>query len=428
MFQKVRSRIGQFSQIFAIRLYGAGAAFVVTLILGRLLGPAEFGAYVYAMSWLSLFLLAATLGFQHFAVRSLPPLIVKEQKRDAKGLVIFAFAATTVLSCVVSALAWTQADRLATEPALQVAVATAALLILPSAWTFLRTGVMQGLGEPVAAQIPDRVVAPTLLLLALAGCLLLSITLSARIVLLMTLAISFASLLFGIASLRAALASIGVPPSFQHTSAWIAGAGKSALAFAAMTALAATDVVMLGLLSTPEETGIYGVAARFFLLMSLPLQAAIAQMSQRIARHHAMGATDELARTACAAANRELLSALALALPSTVAAFYVEAIFGPGFAPATIPMLILIWTRVILAFFGQPGAVLGVTDYVGTLAVSTALTALMNVALNATLIPPLGASGAAIATASSFGLMTLSHIWLLRRKLGVTIFVGRTAS
>ena len=428
MFQKVRSRVGQFSQILAIRLYGAGAAFVVTLLLGRMLGPAEFGAYVFAMSWLSLFLLAGTLGFQHFAIRSLPPLIVKNETRDAKGLIVFAFAATTALSLVVSALTWANANRFATDPALQAAVATVTLLILPSAWTFLRTGIMQGLGEPVAAQIPDRLVAPSLLMLALAGCLLWSIPLSAQIVLLITLAISVVSLLLGTVSLRRVLAGINVPPSFQNSRAWIGGASKSALAFAAMTALAATDVVMLGLLSTPEETGIYGIAARFFLLMSLPMQAAIAQMAQRVARQHAEGDITAITKTARAAANRELVSAFALALPATVAAFYVEAIFGQGFGPATVPMLILIWTRVILALAGQPGAVLGNTNYVGILALSTAATAVINVGLNAALIPSLGATGAAIATATSFGLMTLSHIWLLRHKLGVTILVGRTTA
>ncbi len=416
--------MGQFSQILAMRLYAAGIAFVVTLLLSRLLGPSEFGAYVFAMGWVSILMLFATFGFHLFVVRGIPPLIVREEVSEAVGIVVFAAVFVTALAVLVSVIAYLNVPLLSADPSLQGAVAVAVLLLVPRAWNLLRTGVLQGLGRPIAGQVPERLVAPTLLVLALLLCLAMSWQLTARDVLWLTLATVVASLILGGRSLRRALSEIAVPPTFRNATSWVGGAAKSSLAFAAATVLGATDVIMLGMLSTSEETGVYGVAARFFVLMGLPFHAAIVHISQRAAKLNAMSDTDGLAIMARGAANRGFLAALALAVPSTIAAFYAEEIFGSGFGPATVPILILVWVRVLLSLAGQPGPILANTEFVGSVAITSVATVVINILLNALLIPLYGSVGAAIATSLSFVLMTIGHTAMLRHRLGISSFAG----
>lgn len=416
--------MGQFSQILAMRLYAAGAAFLVTLILGRVLGPSEFGAYVFAMGWVSIFMLLSTFGFHRYVIRSLPPLLVRDKRSEAVGVAVFATVVVTVLSLIVTLLVNFRSTLFSDDPMLQGVVVVAALLLIPRAWNLLRTGLLQGLGHPIAGQIPERIVEPTLLLLTLCACLLMSWSVTAKDVLVLTLVVTLISLAVGARSLRLALREIAAKPTFDNAASWVTGAAKSSLAFAAITVLSATDVIMLGMLSTTEETGVYGVAARFLVLMGLPFHAATVYVSQRAAKMNALDDMEGLARMAKGTANRGFLSGLALAIPSTFIALHVETIFGAGFGPAMIPILILVWGRVFLSVAGLPGPILANTEHVGSVAVSSVITVFVNIGLNAALIPSYGANGAAVATTLSYTLMTIGHIAMLRYRLGISSFIG----
>ncbi|MBD3665442.1 polysaccharide biosynthesis C-terminal domain-containing protein [Sulfitobacter aestuariivivens] len=416
------NRVGQFSQILLIRLYAAAASFLLTLLLGRLLGPSEFGAYVFAMGWVSIAVLFTTFGFHHFAIRAIPPLIVRDRMPEAMGVVVFATVAITLLALATTLFARMNLGLFATDPALHGAVAAATLLLLPRSWNLLRTGVLQGLGHPVAGQVPERLLEPTLLLIAIGTIYLAGWPVSVESVLYLTLAAMIASLFLGMAALVRALRRIVVRPAFGNCVEWVRGAFKSSLVFAAGTVLGATDVVMLGLLSTPEETGIYGVAARFFLLMGLPFHAAGVYLSRPAAVCYANSDKAGLQAIAAKSSSRTLVACIGLAVPSTIAAAFVEQIFGSGFAPASLAIVLLVWTRVALSVFGEPSAFLANTGHVGRVSMVMLFGAVLNIILNAILAGPFGAMGAAIATALSYSAMTLLMTRFLENFLEIKAF------
>ncbi|KIT17941.1 Polysaccharide biosynthesis protein [Jannaschia aquimarina] len=425
MFARLRGMLGEFSQILALRLYAAAAGFALTLLLGRLLGPAEYGAYVFALSLLSFAVLFATLGFHHFTIRALPPLMVAEKQSEAMGVVAYASVVVVVLSLATAIVAGSNTELFSASGPMQNAVAIGCLLLVPRALGLLRTGILQGLGHPVAGQVPDRLIEPTLILAVVCLWALQGWALDARSVLLMTLAAIAASLILGAPSLRRAIIGIGARPSFGNLGGWTIGGVKSLLVFAAGTVLGATDVVVLGLMSTPEETGIYGVAIRFFFIMGLPFHAGAVYLSQRAAKLHALGDREALGQVVEKAAIRTILSAVALAVPSTILAFFVGQIFGAGFAPAGAVILVLVWTRVGLAFFGEPSALLAATQHVGRVSIFMGLAATLNIGLNIILVGPFGAMGAAIATVLSFCALTAALTLSVRSLLGIRVFYGR---
>ena len=180
----------------------------------------------------------------------------------------------------------------------------------------------------------------------------------------------------------------------------------------------------MGLISTPEETGVYGVAVRFFLLMGLPFHAGAVFLSQRASKLNALGDIKGLERLVERAAVRTILSSAALAIPSTLFAIFAADILGTGFASAGAIILVLVWARVGLSLFGEPSALLAATQHVGRVSIAMALAAILNIVLNLLLITSLGAMGAAIATAISYGFLTLVLAWSVRSVLGIRTFYG----
>lgn len=422
LLSSLRARLGAFSQILLMRLYAAGMSFLLTLVLSRLLGPAAFGAYVFALGWVSIAILFTTFGFHHFTIRTIPPLLHENKASDALGVVLFAALFIALLSMGTTVFARLNLPLFAGDPGLQAAVAVASLLLVPRSWILLRTGVMQGLGHPVAGQVPERLIEPSLLLIAVLFCALVGWPLGAESLLYLTFGVLLISLLAGLPSFWRAMAQIATRPRFTGMPQWVGGAAKSSLVFAAGTVLGATDVVMLGLLSTPEETGLYGVAVRFFLLLGLPFHATGVYLAQQAATLTAQGDTAGLQVLSRKAVLRTVLSCLVLAVPSTIAAFFVAEIFGAGFAAAGAVILLLVWARVALAFFGEPAVLLANSQHVGRVSLLMAFAALLNIALNALLAGPLGAMGAALATVISYVALTLALSVSIRAVLGIRCF------
>lgn len=411
--------LGSYSRILFLRLYAAGASFAITLFLGRLLGSAGFGAYSFAMNWVSIGVLFTTLGFQHFVIRAIPPMVIHNRQAEVSGLILLSALITTLLSFIVILASRRVVFKTAIETDLQLALALGLLLLLPMTWNQLRTGVLQGLGHPVAGQLPERLVQPSFIFLGVASCWLTGVSLRVNDVLLITLAATLIAFAVGLVFLVPVIRKVWTRPIDLHPGIWMAGAAKSSLWFAAATVMGATDTVMLGTLSTPSETGLYGVAARFFMLMALPLSAASVLMSQRAAKFYAANDIVALEDIVRKAALRTFLSSILLAILSTLAAFNVVFLFGVGFEGAFLPILILVWSRAAVSVFGEPASALANTAFMGTVSIVVILFAMVNFGMNALLIPEFGANGAATATAISFLLMGLLFAYLVKKRLGI---------
>lgn len=392
---------------FAMRLFSAGAGFVIAVILGRLLGAAGFGSFTLAMGWLGVTTIFTTLGFQHFTVRAIPPLVAEGRLHAVAGLIIFAASLTGSLALLAMLLAPIVIKRLQLfpDPAMEAAVLAVGLYFLPVTINQLRQGVLRGLGQPLGAQLPELILQPTIFVALIGAATALGWRLDTiRAIELMLLSVVIC-LCVGIWFLARSLkGNLLWPPAFFPLS-WLLQAGKSCYLFAAVTVMSATDILMLGHLSNAEETGVYGVAARFYLLMFLPSLATSSSLSHEISRLYRGEQKAELEATVRRSATYAAFLAVLLALVCTIATFRLGPIFGAEFEVAALPILILVWSRAAEALLGQPGVILANTAFVGLTGGGVTFAIALNFALNALLIPKFGATGAAIATATAHLIM-----------------------
>ena len=191
-------------------------------------------------------------------------------------------------------------------------------------------------------------------------------------------------------------------------------------AFGAVALLSALeyqiDVILLSLIRSPAEVGIYASAASIMYI------AALAPQAYRSVIFPELVAKRDRPRELVAAVRRAVaqMTALGFALAITgtlLAPYVIPLIFGPKFILAAPVVRVLIWNIVFLCVNVPLVRYLMATGrerYVWqTLLLSTAA----NAAANLLLIPPYGALGAAAARLGSSALFTAAVGFTARRQM-----------
>lgn len=166
------------------------------------------------------------------------------------------------------------------------------------------------------------------------------------------------------------------------------------------------DFVLLGVLTSPAVLGVYAVASKFAELVKVPGMALTYVLYPRFARDAAESA----------AKAREMIPKATLLTAGVVAplwglTFLLPVIYGSSFKGAVVPAQIILLG---LVFEGAAGVVSGFLYGTGRPGLNSwAMLAGLGVTvlLDLALIPPLGATGAAIASAAAYVTIQVTLIW-----------------
>lgn len=176
------------------------------------------------------------------------------------------------------------------------------------------------------------------------------------------------------------------------------------------------DVLLLQPLAGSEQTGQYKAAlvvAEFLWFAPMAIQLVLLQATAEL---WADGNAERITAIAARATRYALLLAvlMALGLAALVDPF-VPLYFGPEFAPAIGPLLVLLPGTVGFAVARPIYAIGQGKGDLGILIAATGVAALLNLALNLLLIPRFGMYGAAAATSIGYGSMAGLHVLSARR-------------
>jgi O-antigen/teichoic acid export membrane protein len=408
---------------FVVNVAGTGLAFLSQVVLARVLGASGYGIYAYVTAWGVVLALCATLGFHTAMLRFVSayraceewPLLrgvlrYAAQRVSAAGLLIGAGSAGVVLAL---------GDRLAPELARTFLVGCAIVPVL--ALIQVQAAVVRGFGGVISALTPHGVVRHGVLLpvIAIWGLVLawpLAPHGAMAAMLLATLAglgaVSWSQSRLQPAGLRSATAAFDRQTWRRTASALLLLAVMQAL-------LARTDLLILGMLTDPAAVGVYAVAARTSDLITFALTAINTMFIPQIAASYAQGDRPGLQNMVTTTAWWSMISALAIALPLFVLPGFVLSLFGAAFPSGAIVLRLLLLGQVVNAATGSVGAVLTMTGYERHAAAVMAVAALAQIGLSVTLIPHLGAEGAALANMTSLIGWNLAMAVLVWKKLRI---------
>lgn len=423
------------SGVGAVSVASRLAALALGILLARWLGPDGYGAYAFVMSVVVLAMIPAKAGLPDLVLREIAAAGVDPARGEpatllgrAAMLVLGISLALVAAGHIAIAVFLGPEDR---DLALGLGVG---LWMLPGlALLTLCNGALRGLGQPVSAHALLEL-APALVALALiAAAVLAAVGGQAELALMARLTGIVGSLGAIAVLLHRALGprrrrGPGRAPSPRRL---LRQAAPFLMLGGAQVVLSRTDLVMLGLLAEPRAAGFYKVALEGAFLVGMCLNIANTVLAREFSRRHARGDLAGLEQTAIRTARLTTAATAPLAVGLIVwGESLIVLTFGPDFAAAYPLLVILAIGRFLAGVFGSADLVLGMTGHAAACARLRWAAAGLNVVLNAALIPPYGAEGAAVATAIALLAWRGGAVLVLLRTLGVdsSIFALRAAT
>lgn len=393
------------------------------VLLGRLLGAEGFGIYAFALAIASLVSIPTRIGLPQLVVRETAAGFSRGRWRHVAGIWRWSTIATLFLSLILAAVAIlficvTGYQQSSLGTTLLIAVLLVPLLSLSS----LRSAILRGLREVGAANLTGLLVQPATLAVLLIGSIAFPFYESTPALAMSLMVISsFCAFVFGTWILRSK-----IPLDFKRAKpqykvrSWLSAAWPMAITQGAYQISRYIDVIILGVIATMIDAGIYRVAAQGAFLVSLGLVTMGLVTAPRFARLHALGHTKELQRLVRRSSQIALLLSflvtVALAIAGQAVLIYF---FGEEFQNAWLPLMILSTGHVISTAIGPTGLILNMTGHERHVTRAVVIAAFLNIILNFSLIPIYGAVGASIATSTSL-VFWKTWLWFTtQKKLGV---------
>ncbi len=393
---------------FLIRALGAAAAVGVQILLARTLGAAEYGIYVYAVSWAVFLVMIPVLGFDTGLLRFVASYNARQMWRALRGVLVRSHQITLAAGIAAAVLAAVALQILgpSLKPHLFQAGLLAVLLIPVLALTTVSQASLRGFKRVVLSHLPEALVRPLGLAL-LVGLFLVTRSgpMTAPVALGFNVLAATAGLALCVGLLRRAvpMEARRAVPEFR-TREWISISLPLLLTSSLYLLLGQIDTLMLGLLQGTRDVGIYNVAARMSVFLLFGMQAVNIIAAPMISELHSTKSTSEMQRLLRRIAAWTVSVTTPMLLLTLGAGRWLLGLFGEQFEIAYFPLVLLCLGQFANALSGPCGFLLTMTGHERESLRILCLTLATNVALNVPAIHYLGIEGLAATTAVAFAL------------------------
>lgn len=402
-----------------VRVGAAGLAYLLQILLARLLGLANYGTFSFAWNLVTIGGFLATFGFGQIAVRFLAQYHAEGRADLAHGFLRLGTLITVGGSIGFAAIG------LGLFPVLAVGygqlccqVLAIGVIALPFfALTDFLEGIARSQGWTLRALVPPYIIRQGLVIVLLGSLAAMGMGVSATLAMMVALLGTFVAALCQLTLVVPALLRLFPPttPRYDLT-AWRMAAVPMLLSDLAVLGRQHIDLIILGLLAPPATVGLYFAATRIASLLGLIEFALGAAFGHRFAREAAKA--DPAQFEALYAETRRLtrLPGLLATMGLVVAAPLVLKLFGPAFTEGALPAQVLIIVAGLRLLVGPAEEALAMAGHPGTVWRAQCAGALLTASLCLVLAGPWQALGAALASAAG-GLFTLAWLCLSTRRL-----------
>lgn len=393
------------SSMMLIQPVGLAISFFLSVFLARVMGADSFGIYFFVLAYLQIFVLVAQLGLKTSLLRFVPEYFEKQDWAHLKGILRgstqVVLASALVIGFLAGGVSFILKERLGLELSLTFWLA---MLLLPvMALLQIRGILLRSFKTIVKAALPESILRPLLFAgLIATGFFVTRSNLSADLVMLFLLIASLLTLLLSEVWLRGVIPqSVKAAVVRFDTPLWLRVSLPVFALDGLFFAMKRIDSIMLGGLTDTTQVGFYGAASRVSDLAYLGLVAANMLVAPMIGGLYNSGKFKELQRALTSSARMVLVITLFASLALIVAGKFVLGLFGMEFKVAYLPLVILVIGQALSALTGTVGHLMSLTNHHNQAARFIGLAVVVNIVLNALLIPRFGMTGAAVATLSS---------------------------
>lgn len=407
--------------VLATRASNAVITFVLILVLAKLLGPAELGVYSINIALVSIFSTIAVFGFDQYLVRHIAIAIIRGNPAMASGLAWRALLLVSLFS-----LFWLGVLSLGLfifTPRNTNSYAIALVLVPCVAVLRVLSGAMLGHGLVITSYVPEYIVLTSLHLAAVAILTFgFFVELQASDVLFWRVVGAVGALLVACVLFTRFLHSdrwrylvVKKLPEWRHEATSLFTIQLLAILFLHI------DVIMLGVMASDSDVGVYQLAMQFVFAAALPSWAIAQALAPQFSRSHT---TNNLH-----AFQSQLTLGARLAFFVSVPAFISLLIFAQplleilGFSDDYLRSVKLIsivslgW--IVSLLIGPAGTALAMSGNAKNVSKAFALATVLKVLISLPLIYYFNAEGAAVANAITIVVLQISLYAYLYWALGL---------
>ena len=387
--------VGNTAWLFGDRLLRMGVGLLVGVWVARYLGPEQYGLLSFAGSYVMLFSALALFGLESLVVRELVA------RPEARGAILGSACAIRLAAgacAYLLALAILPFSRPGdTQALLMVALLGGSLLFqaleVSDLWFQSRVASRFSVIARSSAFLFSSLVK---LIMVLRGASLLAITWATAVEAL--LAACFLTLAYRVSGEQLS--------GWRFSGEWLKRLWRESLPMVlsgiVLMVYLRIDQVMLGILASKSELGLYAAAVRISELWYFVPAAIVSSLFPGLVR---LQSSDPEAYRQRLQNLYNLLALLGylVALPVTLLApWLVELLFGAAYRAAAPLLMVLVWAGLFANLSVARNAHFIAQGWGKAMLWNTLAGAVVNVALNCLLIPSYGALGSAIATCLSY--------------------------
>ena len=402
---------------FAIKILSTLAIFASTMVLSRLLGKEEWGAYSFAVACLSIFLLIARYGFNKSAIRYVSSYRSASAWSLINGFIRYSqktsFRISAGLSLGLGLLVYLTGDYIKDyydDDAFYNCLLISLLFLPLVARLELQEGILDGFKRVVLSQLSMRTLRP-----ALIGLLVIvafnwtnlgqfiresgDVVIHAEMAILINLLATICAVVLSFFLVKSTVPqNVVTAKPLYESKEWFGTSQDMMLTSGFNYILISADSIMLGGMIGTDAVGVYRIASLVAVSLVVALTAMNGILHPIVADLFTKNKHNELQRIVSIGANAVFAISIVGGLILYFGADYLPFFFGEEYIEPIALLRILIFGQVFNAFAGPAVLLLNMTGHQRDAAKIMAFGAVLNLALNAFFIQWIGIEGAAIAT------------------------------
>lgn len=405
----------------SMQIAGAALSLLVSFLLAKLVGASDLGLYFLCVTSIEIFSTVSRLGLENAALKfisiahnSAEPATVATVYRRCVGIAassatVMILPAWLILSC--APIGTSQHDEfVALLPVLMVA-------LIPVTMLAVQTESFKAIGRPGTAVFTQTVLPQSIILLLSLFLAWNGIATIHSILAAYTCAFLAAVVL---AFLRWTMSIKNVWQKAKFSTAVLLRTSLPILIVMSLNLVMAwTDTIVLGMLSTTDQVGIYGIALRISATASFVLIAIGSVVAPQFAALHASGNHAELDALARRSSFWTLVITSPLILIFLAFPAQILGLFGEQFVGGAWSLRLLALSQLIHVSTGQVTSLLIMTGHEKLLRNNMMFSAALNLVGNVLMVPLFGSLGSAMSTAFAVSVMKIISWWIVRQKLRI---------
>lgn len=409
------------SSSMLVKITGMIAAFSISVILGRALGPEGLGIINLSTKIIAFILIFIMLGMDTVVRKEVAIAFERKDWQHIGNMIFTSLRVISLLAIGISVILIVTANWLSkkffNEPELYLPLLVFSVLLIPQAISRIFESGLIGYRKIWQSNLLNETLSLIVVALGLGVMFVLNVQITIPYVLLLygigriTVLVSVLIYWNLISQFKGkrfvktkSMLRVGIPLLIVSSTALIASSA---------------DTIMLGLLSTSREIGFYTVAAKLGTLTSFFHLISISSLTPKIASLFHANKLKEL-QTMVQHVTKGLG---VIGIFSVLIYFFlgdqILGLWGAEFKQAYWILIIIASGQLVNLGTGGTGMILQMTNHERALGYITLSTAILNVSLNFMLIPLYGGLGAAVATTLTLVLQNIIQLVLVKKKLDI---------